>query len=171
MHSVKRKKLGGESGFTLIELLIVVGVIAILAALVFVALNPLGRFQDSRNAQRWSDVNAIASAIKINQIDNGGNYLSAFDDLSLDLYYQIGEGSSCHITCPGVILQPTCVDLSELIGDGYLPSIPFDPNASGADGDYTHYYLVESSNGTITVGSCDEEAGTGASTPVISVTR
>ncbi|MCD4761647.1 type II secretion system GspH family protein, partial [bacterium] len=87
------KLLKKQQGFTLIELLIVIGVIAILAALAFVALNPLARFQDARNAERWSDVNAILGAIKLDQVDNGGTYNDVIVALTSDLYYQIGAGS------------------------------------------------------------------------------
>ncbi len=162
-------------GFTLIELLVVIAVIAILAAVVFVALNPLARFQDARNAQRWSDVNAIISAIKLYQVDNDGAYIEALDDdnLAADLAFQIGAGSSCadSSSCAGVTLQSNCVDISELYDDGYLPAIPIDPNASGATEDETRYYLIKHGSGTITVGACSEEAGSGAAAPTIVVTR
>ena len=49
-------------GFTLIELLIVIGIIAVLAAATFVALNPLTRFQDARDARRRTDISAVLSA-------------------------------------------------------------------------------------------------------------
>ena len=146
-------KKTSNSGFTLIELLIVVGVIAILAALVFVALNPLGRFQDSRNAQRWSDVNAILSAIKLSQVDNGGNYISAIQALDEDTYYQIGTGESTQDEClyPDVDLDANCVNLSGLVTNGYLASVPYDPE-SGSTAE-TDYYIMLSSTGSLTVGA------------------
>jgi prepilin-type N-terminal cleavage/methylation domain-containing protein len=166
------KKINTKA-FTLVELLIVIGVLAILASIVFVALNPLGRFQNARNSRRWSDVTAVLSAIKLHQVDNGGTYLSDISDLSADTYYQIGAGSSCNDTCsnPTVILQSDCIDLSELVDEGYLPSVPIDPNASGASEDETRYYMVRLSTGAIVVGSCSEEIGTNSSIPDISVTR
>ena len=54
-----------KKGFTLIELLIVIAIIAVLAAAVFVALDPLTRFSDARDATRASDITQILSAIKI----------------------------------------------------------------------------------------------------------
>jgi len=168
-----KKSLKKLKGFTLIELLIVIAIIAVLGALVFVALNPLGRFQDSRNAKRWTDVNSILSAIKLNQIDNDGSYFGDIDDLTAGLYYQIGNGESCNNTCsnPTVVLQSDCVDLEGLIDGGYLPEIPVDPNDSGADEEATRYFLIKNSNGSITVGSCSEEAGTGGTAPYIQVSR
>ncbi|MEK7630793.1 MAG: type II secretion system protein [Patescibacteria group bacterium] len=64
-----------RSGFTLIELLIVIGLIAILAGVVFVALDPFTRFRDARNARRNADVASIASAVRVNQVDIGGRYM------------------------------------------------------------------------------------------------
>lgn len=162
-----------SAGFTLVELLIVIGVLAILASIVFVALNPLGRFENSRNARRWTDVTAILQAIKLHQVDNGGDYLSDIGDLSADLYYQIGAGSSCNDACanPTVVLQTDCIDLSELVDNGYLPSIPIDPNDTNASEDETRYYMVRLSTGSIIVGSCSEEQGTNDSVPNIVVTN
>ena len=161
------------SGFTLIELLLVVAVIAILAAFTFVALNPLARFQDSRNARRWSDINAILSAVKLYQVDHDGSYPDSIDGLVNNFNYQIGSSGSCNDSCPNpnVILQIDCVDLEDLINYGYLHEIPVDPNDTNASDTETRYYLTKNSDGTITVGSCSEERGTNASIPWIEVTR
>ena len=168
IYLLKRK-----TGFTLIELLIVIAVIAVLAAFAFVALNPLARFQDSRNARRWADVNMILEAIKLDQVDNGGTYLSAITSLTADYNYQIGTGSSCSDTCsnPTVTLQPLCVDLGGLVSEYYTPSVPIDPNASGASAVETRYYITRHTGGAITVGACSEELGSNSSIPNISAKR
>jgi prepilin-type N-terminal cleavage/methylation domain-containing protein len=169
---MKKKKICRVKGFTLIELLIVIAVIAILTSIVFVALNPLGRFQDARNSTRWTDANAILSAIKLNQVDHKGIYITAIDDMVVDMYYEIGSSENCNVSCtnPDLTLQEGCVTLGELVDTGYLPAVPKDPSVDGADGN-NFYYIMKSSTGTLEVGACNEEAGTGASTPIISVKR
>ena len=64
----------GRQGFTLIELLVVIGIIAILAVIVLVAVNPSRQFAQSRNAQRRNDVNTILNGIHQNAVDNNGTF-------------------------------------------------------------------------------------------------
>jgi prepilin-type N-terminal cleavage/methylation domain-containing protein len=159
-------------GFTLIELLIIIAVIAILASIAFVALNPLGRFRDSRNARRWTDVGAILSAIKLQQLDNGGEYGTDVGDLADGSYYQIGVGDSCNIECnQSVTLEAVCLDLTTLKTSGYLANLPIDPNSASLSSARTGYYVIKQSTGSITVGACFEEQGSNGVTPEISVSR
>ncbi|HVU79832.1 MAG TPA: prepilin-type N-terminal cleavage/methylation domain-containing protein, partial [Candidatus Paceibacterota bacterium] len=70
------KKAGG---FTLIEVLIVIGIIAILAAIVIVAINPAKQFAQARNTQRESNIGAILNAIGQRAADNKGIFAGTFD--------------------------------------------------------------------------------------------
>jgi prepilin-type N-terminal cleavage/methylation domain-containing protein len=52
-------------GFTLIELLIVIGILAILATVTLLVLNPAQMFAQARDSQRISDLNTIKSAVSL----------------------------------------------------------------------------------------------------------
>jgi len=65
-----------KKGFTLIELLIVIGILAILATIVLLVLNPAQMFAQARDSQRISDLNTIKSGINL--------YLSTVIGASLD---------------------------------------------------------------------------------------
>jgi prepilin-type N-terminal cleavage/methylation domain-containing protein len=121
-------------GFTLIELLLVIGIIAILASIVIVAINPTKQLGDARNAQRRSDVNTILNAVYQYAIDNNGS-IPAGITVTADEICQTGG------TTTG------CVDLDVLTGS-YLVSVPNDPQATTDD---AGYQIVRDANSRITV--------------------
>jgi prepilin-type N-terminal cleavage/methylation domain-containing protein len=149
-----------RSGFTLVELLIVIAIIAILAAAVYVALDPLRRFQDARDSRRASDVNTILAAIKVNQVDNKGAYIAAVGSLNPGEVYMIGTASSgCNATCITPASDTShCADLSGLATAGLMGSVPISPNGSGLwTASLTGYTISRASNGIITVRACEAE--------------
>src|SRR5438552_3332547 len=140
-------------GFTLIELLLVIGIIAILASIVIVAINPTKQLGQARDAQRRSDVNTILNAVYQYAIDNNGT-----------LPTRIPTGTAKGI---GKVNAASCnngVNLRILTGS-YLVSIPADPQAPAA-GTGTNYTIVQDANGRITVSAPGAEQTTG-----IAVTR
>lgn len=161
-----------RSAFTMIELIIVIAIIAILAAAIFVAIDPARRLQESRNAVRSSDVATVLEAVKKFQADNEGTHYTEIDGLTADQYSVIGTASSgCNSTCGAQTTQAACVDLSG-IGSNYLADIPMDPSTGTAAN--SDYYLMVDSNGAVTVGACDPEgegAGGAGTAPTIEVAR
>lgn len=143
--SLRMRKLHLRKGFTLIELLLVIGIIAILASIVIVAINPTKQLGDARNAQRRSDVNTVLSAVYQYAIDNDGSLPSGISTTSQQI-----------CTTNAVDATPNCVDLDTLTGS-YLVRMPRDPQAASATG--TNYWIVEGSNGRITVSAPGAEQG------------
>ncbi len=61
-----------HKGFTLIEILVVIDIIAILAAIVIVAINPKKHFDEAIAAQRDANVNTILNAVSQYIVDEKG---------------------------------------------------------------------------------------------------
>ncbi len=59
----QEKFVSDKSGFTLLELLIVIGILAILSAVVVFVLNPAETLRKSRDAQRIADLSTVKSAL------------------------------------------------------------------------------------------------------------
>ncbi len=117
---VKRQRTN-YFGFTLIELIVVIGIIAILAAIVIVAVNPARQFAKARDTRRTSDTDAIYKAVYQYVADNGGNLPSQIT----------GQPQSIG-TAAGLL------DLTSTLVPNYLSSIPYDPTqGSSADTKYT----------------------------------
>lgn len=139
-------------GFTLIEVLLVVAIIAILAAIVILAINPSKQLADARNAQRRVDVNTILNGVYQYAIDNNGSIPASITTTATAVCRTGG-------TCTGLI------DLSVLTAsEKYLTSIPFDPSTATANS--TNYTILKTANNRITVAAPGAENGV-----TISVTR
>lgn len=128
-----------SKGFTLIELLVVIAIIAILATVVFVALDPVTRFADARNSRRWNDVNNILTAVHQYIVDNDG---------SLPTGLATGQASTELGTCV------TCDDLSTPLAP-FLKSMPLDPSTGTAAN--TGYFVEVDSNNIVTISADDAE--------------
>lgn len=150
-----------RQGFTLIELLIVIGIISILAAIIYVAVDPAKRFAEARDAERSSSTNAILNAMLKYTVDNRGTLPNGIATSTAATYYMIGTANSgCDsVTCSAVTIgSATCKDVGVSLVDTYIASMPIEPsNVTTYDATMTGYYYSVSSNGRITVGACDPE--------------
>lgn len=148
----------------MLEVLLVVAIIAILAGIVIIAINPGKNLGDTRNAQRSADVNTLINGVYQYALDNNGTLPG------------VGSrtGAVAISTTPTEICQnsgTTCtglVDLSILTTNGkYLVATPGDPqcpsvcltNGSG-------YTIAKDANNRLIVAAPDAEQG-----KTISVTK
>jgi prepilin-type N-terminal cleavage/methylation domain-containing protein len=153
---VKLSKI--TKGFTLIEILLVIAILSILLVVVFAALNPAQRLEDTRNSRRWNDVNQVLTAIHECIIDNDAATCGLTAN---DLTYQLGDSSAGNCDgsatlgstlCTGA--EAACLDLSTPLAN-YIASIPQDPS-SGSDVT-TGYSVTTASTGIVTVAACSAE--------------
>jgi prepilin-type N-terminal cleavage/methylation domain-containing protein len=168
MNTQKVSVMRSNEGFTLIELLVVIAIVGVLVGVIFVALNPAARFQQARDSVRQNAVQEVLSAIKLQQVDNGGSYLASVAALTAGTNYMItGEpmASGCNSTCDATIAATgNCVDLTGLVSGGYLKSVPISPKGAttwdSGSSKGTGYALSVDSNGIATVTACESEAAT-----------
>lgn len=150
-----------NQGFTLIELLIVIVIIATLAVVVFVALNPAQRFKDARDARRTADVETILTAIHASIVDNKGTLPTGLTTGMSEV--QLGSaGSGCAVATGGCnVVAGACTNLATPLA-AYLKTIPVDPNLA-ANSTHTNYSVVVDSNNIVTVKACGTEGTTNIS--------
>jgi type IV pilus assembly protein PilA len=152
-----------QSGFTLIEILVVIGIIAILAAIVIIAINPARQFAQARNSQRTSNVNAILNAVGQNLADNKGGLTGCLANIALVNPVSSPLATTTPATGQRICLGTACtaytgskVDLSCLTPT-YIPALPSDPSVTTNPKDWdpanydTGYNIFKDSTERITV--------------------
>jgi prepilin-type N-terminal cleavage/methylation domain-containing protein len=103
-------------GFTLIEILVVIGLIAVLATIVLIAINPARQFAQANNTQRESNVNAVLNAIGQLMADTKGKWPT---EIPLD-------GTVLTL----VSTNANAVTLCNKLVPTYIPAMPTDPSSS-----------------------------------------
>lgn len=164
-----------KKGFTLIELLVVIGIIAVLAGVVIVALNPARQFAQARNTQRTSNVNTILNAIGQRIADTRGTFQAAGAGglLACDPDSDGTDGEVAAFAAGGDAVPVAATDIgtdagnynvADCIVPTYTSVMPTDPQG-GTAGD-TGYDIVQDAQGRITISAPNAELG-----DVIAVTR
>ncbi len=135
-----------EAGFTLIEIMLSIAIIAILAAFVFVTIDPAKKLGDAKDARRLNDAETIKQAIN-DYISTNHNWPPEIAALDINTPYAIranGTANPGRVSCRNILDQVYTVALN--IMPDYLPVLPSDP-----DGGY--YYLIRTNN-DIKVAAC-----------------
>ncbi len=134
-----------KKGFTFIETLVVIGIVAILATTVVVAINPTRRFEDARDKQREIHLQTILSAIERKTTIEAG----WFDDDNCDSLPQatsteVVDGKEVELPLFKIIgtattTEDTYYDLFKCLVPKYMVNPLYDPDG-GSEND-THYQI------------------------------
>ena len=155
---------GSSTGFTLMELLMVVAVIAILAAIVIVAINPTRQLGGARDTKRRAEVNAILNAVSQYAIDHDGLFpcAPAGSPCVDNTWRMLGaQSSGCNedTLCGVTGIASSCLLLRSLSGT-YLTTVPADPRYGSGDAlgpNTKSLYIVRTENDRLTVKACRSE--------------
>ena len=137
-----------KKGFTLIELVIVIGILAILATVVVLVLNPAQMLAQARDSQRMSDLGTIKSAIAL--------YLATADSPAVGATSKgtvstaCWFGTTCTTACSGVSTSTAVdgtgwvnVNLTGTTGSSPLSALPLDPSPTAT---YQYTYIGDATN-------------------------
>ena len=150
-----------QSGFTLLEVLLVVAIIAILAGIVIIAINPSKNLGDTRNAQRQADVTTILNSVYQYSLDNNGALPSTIPTTATEMCKTGTAGATC--------TSSSLIDLSSVTTSGkYIASLPIDPSCpTGCNANGIGYQIMKNTTtGRVTVNAPGAEQS-----KTISVTR
>ncbi len=146
--------MSSEKGFTLIELLIVIGILAVLATVVIIVINPTELVKQARDSTRLSDLGVLNTGLLTAQTQG----ISFFGTSSI-IYVSISDSTS---TCANLGLPSlpsgwsyNCVassTLTKVNGTGWVPvnftqmtigsplsNLPIDPVNTTSSGEYYTY--------------------------------
>ena len=140
-------------GFTLIELLIVIGIIAILAGIVLVAVNPAQQFGKANDSERKSEIGTILSAVY--QYQTSPSARGELPQCTINSI--VSPIPECDDTGPGNFdnaielgTAATSYDCSTTLVPSYLREIPIDPSGvPDYDAATTGYRICQDSSGSI----------------------
>ncbi len=143
-----------KQAFTLIELLLVIVILAILAGIVIVAINPARQVAQANNAQRDSDTRALLDAVHEYTIDQRGVFPVEITTTATVVGSGVGQVNICSYLIPDYLTA--------------MPVDPTDPDASytSCTSYDTQYTIAIDADNRVTVAAPGAEIS-----EVVSITR
>ncbi|MCB9802996.1 type II secretion system protein [Candidatus Nomurabacteria bacterium] len=149
-ENLGENKVVNNKGFSLPGLIVSLAVFVILAAGLWVAVDPATRLNAAKDSRRNQDILVVAQALK-DYVRNNQGQLPITGEITTTKKVLCDTATT--LTCAGDELECLVVDSSTDFLDSYLATLPVDPEKiNSAD---TGYYLTGDAAGNLLIGSCD----------------
>lgn len=157
----KKFRFSSKEGFTLIELLIVIGIVAILAGIVLVAVNPALQFGKANDSERKQEIGSILKAVY--QFQTSPSSRGALPQCLLGAVPAAATIPECDTDSSGIGVGnggfegavelgtpagATTYDCTTTLAPFYINEMPADPD-SDYDETGTGYYICQDTGGTV----------------------
>lgn len=152
-----------KKGFTLLELLIVIAILAVLASVTFVALNPAELLKKSRDSQRLADLASMKTAINYYIantstpiLGDDANGTGCLDNATKYTYSAVAGVAYSGTSNKGNTSQQIGssgwipVRLDQLTGGSPISKWPIDPNPTTSSATPGRYYAYLCNHGNTT---------------------
>jgi prepilin-type N-terminal cleavage/methylation domain-containing protein len=150
------KLLRKIAGFTLIEMLVVIAIVAVLALVVILYINPAELLRQARDSTRLSDMSTIHDALSIYQSDVSGGSLGlsgvcyigssvGTSTASCDLYFPSAESVATSTSIANDDTGWIPVNFTNISSGTPIPTIPVDPRGT-SDPSYMYSYVSTSTS-------------------------
>lgn len=153
---------------------IFVAVLAMIAAVVFIVIDPASKRVAERNAQRWTDVTLLMEGVQTDFAQTKGELTEDLQGIDADAQtVQVITNGAADIVCSSScgaeqVAKTDCkVNFSQLANDGFIAAVPADPSAKNNGTDY----YINYDEGVFTVGACGAEQEKNGSTPTIRLSQ
>ena len=163
-----------RKGLTTVEICILLAIIAMIAAVIFIVIDPAAKKAAVRNAQRWTDVALLMEGVQTVFTESHGELSGDLTGIDTDpTTVQMITSGTTQTSCGNICATETVaaydcsVDFSAMAHDGYVAAVPMDPLSTDA----TSEYYMNYNDGVFTVGSCVAEEEKNGSTPTIRISR
>ena len=130
-------------GFTLIELMVVIGIIGILASIVFVGARPAG--EQSRDTARQSDLRQVQTALELYK-NRYGRYPERCASAHPDWSGQMDTDYECNVPNQAYILGN--IAEGRLFAE-FMVNLPKDPKLNGTNPGNSGYVYTVNSDGSV----------------------
>ncbi|MFA6466796.1 MAG: prepilin-type N-terminal cleavage/methylation domain-containing protein [Patescibacteria group bacterium] len=140
-------------GFTLIEIIMAVGIIALLAAISFTAINPNRRIGQANDALREAALAGVGKALEL-YVSDHASLPSGFMTANINIGHKVVLCSSAAtLSCDGQTRACLVVDDTDFLTTYLGGDLPVDPAKNNTTD--TGYYITRISGDAISFGACD----------------